>query len=203
MEQFEDEHDFLVRRAVAGDGAALATLLTEFEPRLLRYAQKHLSAKVRLTATPDDIVQETCLEATRLIRGLEPRGRRKFYSWLLRIEHFRIKEAVQKHLRRVKVGTAEGYDEDTSLIGAIEELAIYRRTPSKSAAAHEFMAAVERSLAKLPDHYRTVVMCRHLEGLSVKETAERMGRDRASVSVLTTRALAALRERLRSESRYS
>jgi RNA polymerase sigma factor (sigma-70 family) len=164
MEQVgnEDDDDRLIRRAVAGDGAALATLLAAFEPRLLRYAQKHLSDRVRLTASPEDVVQETCLEATRLVRGIEPRGRRKFYSWLLRIEHFRIREAVQRHLRRVKVGTAKGFDEDASMIGAIEELAIYRRTPSRSAAAHEFMVAVERSLAKLPDHYRQVVTCRHL-----------------------------------------
>jgi RNA polymerase sigma-70 factor (ECF subfamily) len=199
----KNDDDLLIRRAVAGDGPALATLLADFEPRLLRYAQKHLSPKVRLTASPEDVVQETCLEATRLVRGLEPRGRSKFYSWLLRIEHFRIKEAVQRHLRRVKIGTAAtGFDDEASVIGAIEELAVYRRTPSRSAAAHEFMSAVERSLAKLPDHYRQVVIWRHIEGLSVEETAQRMGRDRAAVSVLTTRALAALRERLRSESRY-
>lgn len=203
MEQVQEhDDDRLIRRAAAGDGPALAVLLADFEPRLLRYAQKHLSPKVRLTASPEDVVQETCLEATRLVRGVEPRGRRKFYSWLLRIEHFRIKEAVERHLRRMKVGVAAGFDEDASVIGAIEELSVYRRTPSKSAAAHEFMAAVERSLAKLPDHYREVVTCRHIEGLSVEQTAERMGRDRAAVSVLTTRALAALRERLRSESRY-
>jgi RNA polymerase sigma-70 factor, ECF subfamily len=201
MENLDDDH--LIRLAVTGDGAALAVLLQEAEPRLLRFARKQLSRNVRLTSAPEDVVQETCLEATRLISHFEPRGPRAFYAWLLRILRLRIRAAVQKHLIRVRHGTAARFDEDSSVINAIEELAIYRRTPSKSAAAHEFIVAVERSLATMPDQYRQVVTLRHLDGLSVEETAARMGKDRATVSVLTSRALAALRERLKSESRYA
>jgi RNA polymerase sigma-70 factor (ECF subfamily) len=201
MEQFDD--DVLIGLAVGGDGPALATLLAEYEPRLLHYARRRLSEKVRLTAAPEDVVQQTCLEATRLISKLEPKGRRKFYAWLLRIEHHRIQEAVRKHLQRVKLGVARGFDDDASVIGAIEELAVYRRTPSRSAAAHEFIAAVERSLAAMPERYRRTVTLRHVEGLSVEETAARLCDTPANVRRTCDRALASLRKLLISESRFA
>ncbi|HZZ41613.1 MAG TPA: sigma-70 family RNA polymerase sigma factor [Tepidisphaeraceae bacterium] len=201
MEDLDD--DYLIRLAVAGDGAALATLLHEAQPLLLRRAQKKLSPDLQRLTMPEDIVQETCLEATRLIRGFQTSSKRNLYAWLLRILHLRIQTVAQKHRTRVRLGAAAGFHDDPSIVGAIEELAIYRRTPSKSAAAHEFMAAVEQSLAKLPEQYRRVVTLRHLDGLSVEETAERMGKDHAAVSVLTTRALHALRERLKSASRFT
>jgi RNA polymerase sigma-70 factor (ECF subfamily) len=193
--------DQLIQRAVAGDGAALATLLSGTELLLMRFVEKRLAPRFRPTATPDEVVQGVFLDATRLIRGLEPRGRRAFNGWLLRIAHRRTKDVIKSHLARVARGMPEATANEASVIAAIEELAVYRRTPSKSAANRELMELIDRYLGQLPDHYREVVTCRFLLGLGVDETARRMGREPSTIPALTMRAIGSLRDELRTASR--
>ena len=71
--------------------------------------------------------------------------------------------------------------------------------PPPEAAKQDQAAAAARAaaiLARLPDNYRTVLSLRILAGLSVAETAQRMGVSAGNVKVLQHRALkAAARQR--------
>jgi len=192
----------LIEMAAAGDGAALATLLQEHEPRLLEYVRRRLPRAVESLAAPEDIVQDTCYEACRLIHGFSPQGNNSFHRWLIRIANFRIKATIQKYRTRRTQAVSTSVSEDSSVLSALEQLVIYRRTPSGSALAHEFISAIERSLDRLIPAYREVITCRFINGLSVDETAQRMGKANDQVYVLSSRALGALREQLRSASRY-
>jgi RNA polymerase sigma factor (sigma-70 family) len=59
----------------------------------------------------------------------------------------------------------------------------------------ERSARLEEAIASLtPDHRRVVELCR-IEGLAVKEVAERMGRSPNAVSMLLLRALRELKTR--------
>jgi RNA polymerase sigma-70 factor (ECF subfamily) len=199
-QQMDDQ--LLIKYAVAGDGAALATLLQDYEPRLMEYANRRVPHEVRSLAAPEDIVQDTCYEACRMIRGFDPRGPNYFYRWLIRIANLRIKAAIQKFRSRRTHAVSAGIGDDGSVINALEQLKLYRRTPSGSAAAHEFVLTVERSLERLNRDYRDVIVHRFIEGLSVEETADRMGRDSNKVYVLCSRALGALRLQLASASHF-
>jgi RNA polymerase sigma-70 factor (ECF subfamily) len=192
----------LIELASAGDGAALATLLQECEPKLLDYARRRLPRAVFALASPEDIVQETCYEACRLIRGFTPQGQNSFFRWLIRIANLRIKATIQKYRSRRTRAVSTEMNDDSSMLAALEHLVVYRRTPSTSALAHEFISAIERSLDRLIPAYRDVITCRFIDGLSVDETAQRMGKANDQVYVLSSRALGALREQLRSASRY-
>jgi RNA polymerase sigma-70 factor (ECF subfamily) len=192
---------FFVQLAVAGDAAALATLLQAYDAELCAYAARRLPQKVRPIVAPEDIVQETHYEACRSIQNFVSQGPGSFYRWLVRIAKLRMLGAIQKHRAR-RTQALSGMGEYGSVLGVLEQLVQYRRTPSASAAAHEFVSHVERSLEQLNADYRQVIVHRFIEGLSVSETATRMARSADSIYVLSSRALAALRQQLESASNY-
>jgi RNA polymerase sigma-70 factor (ECF subfamily) len=197
----EDE-SALIQRAVAGDTGALETLLQSQHERLLGYARKHLHSDLASAIDPADVVQDTFLEACRLFGGFRDEGSDCLFRWLVTITRNKIALLHRRHaILHPKAGLdAEAASERVGRI--LEELAVYRRTPSKSAAAHELMRALEQSLERLPGNYREVVTLRHLDGLSVADTAARMSRTPEAVYRLCFRALEALRNDLESASIY-
>lgn len=192
----------LAERAAAGDSAALATLLQHYSQDLQYYIGRRLPLKVRHLTSIDDIQQETCFEACRTIAGFKPLGDCAFLRWLMRIANLRIMETIGRYRRRRTHPTSATVGEDVSLIEALEQLRIYRRTPSQSAAAHELVTTVERCICQLVPSQRDVIVCRYLEGLTVEETAKRLNRQTNQVYVLTSRALDVLRDKLLSASRH-
>jgi RNA polymerase sigma-70 factor (ECF subfamily) len=197
------DEDRLIQLATAGDGAALATLLQGYESALQRYAARRLPQRVRHIQGPEDIVQDTSFEACRLIRGFVSQGPGSFYRWLVRIANLRILAAIQKHRSRRTHALSSSLAEHSSILAALEQIVLYRRTPSRSAAAHEFVLKIEQSLDRLSEDYRRVITHRFLEGLSVDETAQRMNRNSNHIYVMCSRALGALREQLESASHYA
>ena len=190
----------IIRDAARGDMQALETLLQCHYVRLLQYASKNLPEKLRGSIGPDDIVQDTCFEACRLIRNFVPRGKDSVFRWLVTIARHRMIDLVRLHRQRGNQSCWR--DDDDSIVKLLAELAIYHRTPSKSAASHEFLAALEESIGRLPTAYRQAITLRHLEGLSVSQTAARMDRSVESVYWLCCRAIQAIRADLRSASLF-
>ena len=78
-----------------------------------------------------------------------------------------------------------------SRVIALEEARTARQAPpAGDVVRQEQTAARARALlARLPENYRTVLSHRVLEGLSVAETARRMGTSEANVKILQHRAL--------------
>ena len=75
-------------------------------------------------------------------------------------------------------------------------LAAPNSTPSQAAARSEQAVMVAEAIASLPEHYREVIMLRHIEERPFAEVAERMARSIDSVEKLWVRALAKLRQAL-------
>jgi RNA polymerase sigma-70 factor (ECF subfamily) len=67
-------------------------------------------------------------------------------------------------------------------------------SPSQQAEQRELAAQVADQLARLPPHYREVIVLRNLEGLPFKEVARRMQRTAGAVRILWLRALDELRQ---------
>ncbi len=66
-------------------------------------------------------------------------------------------------------------------------------SPSQHASRREQAVLVADALTRLPEHYRQVLVLRHLDELSCAEIARRMERTEDSVRSLWARALAKLR----------
>ncbi|MGA2499187.1 MAG: sigma-70 family RNA polymerase sigma factor, partial [Tepidisphaeraceae bacterium] len=165
----------VLTRAIQGDAQALQDVLTAHHPRLLEYVSRHLPVQVRNLVDPADVVQDTCFEACRLIGKFKPAGKNSTFRWLVTIARHRIVDLLRIRQAR-QSGKSGDHAPGDSLTRAIAELAVYRRTPSRSAASHEFLAAVEQAIGRLPPVYRQVVTLRHIDGLDTAETAAKMDR---------------------------
>ena len=192
----------LLGRAIAGDTLALEQLLEAHHPLLLSYVEKHLPGPLRRSTDPADIVQETFFEACRLIAGFAPSGDNALFRWLATIARNRMLMLLRKASTRHESAESERAGEDSSVVALLEQFAAHRRTPSRSAAAHELMSALEGAIHRLPDDCRDAVTLRHVEGLTVAETADRMNRKPEAVYWLCSRGLQAIRTELKSASHF-
>jgi RNA polymerase sigma-70 factor (ECF subfamily) len=205
MNSSGDELD-LIFKAIAGDSAALEMLLFQNRKRLFAYVQSHFPAELMGFLEPQDVVQDTWLKAIRAVAGFHPEGPDPVYRWLVTIsrnvilDHLKYMRTAKRRNTRVRADRVD--DDDASMVRLLEEMAIYRRTPSKSAASHELMTALDTAIDRLPHDQAQALRLRHIEGLGIREIAARMQRSEGSVSMLCNRALKSLRWEMRSASFY-
>ena len=93
-------------------------------------------------------------------------------------------------------------DLNHSTVTLIKLIEARDRTPSSIAASHEVNAAVGAALKELPEDYRDAVRMVYLEGLTVAQAAEAMGRTDRAIHNLCFKAKKKLQDLLGSESRF-
>ncbi len=194
----------LVERAIAGEPLALDRLLLDSYPKLLARVEEKLPRELRSVVAPEDIIQEAFATAFRSIGAFRPEGPDAFYRWLTAIADNRIIDVVraQNAAKRGGGRVGAGGQERSSIAALIDLVAVSERTPSRSAGGHEAAAAVQVALAGLKQEYREALSLRYLEGLSVAETAGRLGKTEPAVHKLCSRGLQALREGMGEATKY-
>jgi RNA polymerase sigma-70 factor (subfamily 1) len=195
----------LIRQATAGDVAALERLLHHFQGRLLAYVTRLMPADLRTFLSPQDVIHDTCFEAFRRISEFKATDSDSADRWLATIARHRVTDLVRRQRRLKRGGGHQAIDnnpndDDSNVQRILEQLAVYQRTPSRSAMRHELVAALEQSIGRLPIPLREAVRLRHLSGLSFKEVALKMSRTERAAQQLCTRAMKQLRLELRSAS---
>jgi RNA polymerase sigma-70 factor (ECF subfamily) len=177
--------------------------LESFRNYLELLARAQLDPRLRGKMDAADLVQQTLLRAVAAkdrFRG-DDAGRA---AWLRTILSRVMIDAVRKF------GRPGGDEREWSLEAAIEHssarleafLAADQASPSGRAERNERLLRLADALAQLPEDQRRAVELRHLEGLSLAEIAERMGRSVDAVVGLIHRGLRGLRrdlEELRGE----
>jgi len=200
------EEEF-VQRAAAGDEAALRRLLLAHHDQLAATIARQLPDDLRRTISADDVLQEAYLVVFRKIRVFEPGQPGGFHAWLTTIAEHRLADLIKGHRRAKRGGGLTQAElrvgnDDSAVIDMLQMLAANSRTPSRKARMDEAMAAVQAALENLKEDNREALSLRYLEGLSVAEMAERMGRSEGAVHMLCTRGLQSLREELGDLSRF-
>jgi RNA polymerase sigma-70 factor, ECF subfamily len=128
-------------------------------------------------ATAEDLTQDTFVTAVRTLQ--DGQIDRLTVAWLIRcaqsrfIDHCRREGRRMRHLRVVSSTEADPLDD-----GVIGEL------------------LVEEQLADLPSSQRLVVVLHHLDGLTVPQVAERLGRSVRAVESSLSRARRTMRRRV-------
>lgn len=192
-----DDGDKLLERAVGGDRAALAELLTRYGPMLR--AELNIDRRWQTVLEPDDVLQVTYLEAFLHITSFAPNGLAGFYTWLKRIAENNLRDAIKGLERqkrpqpeqRVEVRTGEN-----SAIQLLDLLGVTSATPSRQVAHGELIAAFEAAMQALPPDYATVVRMYDLESRSITDVAAAVKRSPGAVHMLRARAHARLGELL-------
>ncbi|HEY7115524.1 MAG TPA: sigma-70 family RNA polymerase sigma factor [Tepidisphaeraceae bacterium] len=193
--------------SLSGEAACATTepaelLLFAERARVLAYVKRHLPPELQAWVDPNDILQDSYFEAFRRLAQFRATDDSSAYRWLVTIARHRIAQLLRMRRAARRGGGAEHAAQGASIVAMLAELASHRRTPSRSAARHEFMAALEQSLNRLPPDLGKALSLRYLQGLSPGEIAGQMGRSERAIHMLCNRALKVVRRDLRSVSMY-
>ena len=190
------------------DAREAQMLVLAEQPRVLAYIERHLPASVSALIQPVDVLQDVYIEAFRRIGNFKRRDDTSVYRWLVTIARTQIAMLLrrQRALKRGGRGTGGGTmnvsQASDSVVLLIQDLAVTRHTPSRSAAGHELRVALEGALDRLGEGYGEAIRLRYIDGLTAPEVAQKMGRTEAAVHMLCRRGLDAVRRDLRSASLF-
>jgi len=177
----------LVRRCLDGD-------LSAFDELVRRHEGRVVSLAYRLTGDRDlanDLAQEAFVSAYRSLRKF--RGASAFSTWLYRITYNVCIDEIHRRGRTAErsVDTFYGGDRDVAL-----EIPDAADTPEDAATRSERSQAVRRAVARLPEHYREVLVLYDLQGVPYEEIASLLRCPLGTIKSRINRARLALLEAL-------
>ena len=175
--------DRLVELAREHNLLAFEALMRRHNRRLFRVARSVL----RDSDAAQDAIQETYLRVFTRLDSYQPTG--KFGAWITRVA---LNEALM--IRRRMRGDTISLEEAGDVAVSVEETAA-SETPTADQfveAAHA-RALIEHAIDALPENFRTVFILRAVEGLDVRETAECLDINAATVRTRLFRAQRQLR----------
>lgn len=163
----------VVERVLDGDREAYAVLVERYQRSVHSVALSILGD----FQAAEDATQEAFVTAFEKLGNL--RKPERFGPWLLRIVRHKSLDVVRRRKATVP-------------LEQVEEVAADTVDPALSEASARLLAEVQR----LPERERQVVMLRHFDGHSAKETAMHLGQAVGTVTKTLSRAHARLRKRL-------
>lgn len=171
----------LVAGALAKDELSVRTLIQKYNRRLYRVAR----SVVGNDADAEDVLQEAYVRAFSALGSY--RGDASFGTWLTRIV---INEALQylreSMTRRPEVKVPNEMCERAEIIPFPTQVAL--PDPETSMAQRQICELVERAIDDLPQEFRTVLVARTIEGMSIEETASALGLKAETVKTRLHRA---------------
>jgi RNA polymerase sigma-70 factor, ECF subfamily len=191
--------DSLLRRARAGDTEALGGLLALYRDYLKLLAKLQIDGRLRRKLDASDVVQDALLMAHRNFGQFRGTSEYELLAWLRQILATSMAVVMRHYFgtkqRRMDLERELSRElDDASRVLNVQ--LVQKSTPSSAAMEREEGVVLANALARLPKHYREVLVLRHLEGLSMAEVAERMGRSIDSVKKVWSRGLIRLRSEL-------
>lgn len=146
----------LAVRVQNGDTESFGTLVTRYEPKLLRYGRRFISERDDI----DDIVQVAFIRAYENIQGFD--ATQKFSPWMYRIAHNAF---VNELKRKSRYSLLPDFDTFVSFY-ATEDPAEGERERS------EMRQFIERGLSTLKPQYRECIILYYFEEMGYKEIAD-------------------------------
>ncbi|MGC5019292.1 RNA polymerase sigma factor ShbA [Micromonospora sp. DT47] len=172
----------LVRLAADGDRAAVAALLTDVRPRLVRYCRARLGRIGGAYTTADDVAQEVCLAVLKALPRYREQGR-PFSAFVFAVAANKVADAQRAAVRDSAVAVT-----DTPL-----ECPDAAPGPEQQAVATDLARRLSVLLHRLPDVQREIIILRVAVGLPAEEVGTILGMSAPAVRVAQSRALARLR----------
>ena len=176
---------------------AMQQLLDEHSRALLAYVTRNLPLSLRRQLDPADVLHDIFLQAYRRVSDPSWREPDAAWPWLKQIAKHRLSNVVRDAGRQKRGGArlniCDGVT-DEQMVGLLESLSIFERTPSRSAIDHETAALLQQAIDDLTDPGRSAVRMRFVAGKSLMETAAALGKSEPATSMICARALKRLGE---------
>jgi RNA polymerase sigma-70 factor (ECF subfamily) len=187
--QVTSAEDVLVRRVQNGDSDAFFELVRPYERAVFLAAL----SLVKNDADAEDVAQEAILKAFKNLARF--RQESKFSTWLIQIAINEAKMRLRKDRRHLYESIDEGRlgDEGDYIP---KDFADWREIPSEALEQKELRKALTKALDSLPEKYRTVLILRDVQHLSIAETAQVLGLSEANVKTRLSRARLQMRDAL-------
>ena len=172
----------LVRAAQDGDTDAFGQLFDRYHDTVFRFVLYRLGDR----PAAEDLTQETFVRAFRRITSVSYQGR-DIGAWFVTIARNLVLDHVKSSRYRLESATAEVADVAPGSL---------RPGPETEVIAGATHAELLKCVAKLGDDQQECIALRFLQGLSVAETADIMGRNEGAVKALQHRAVRRLAQLL-------
>jgi RNA polymerase sigma-70 factor (ECF subfamily) len=175
----------LVERMLAGDDDAFRAFFSTYFPRLLRFALYRLGGDEALA---EDVAQNTLGIAMDKLDTY--RGEAALYAWLCTFCRHEISAAVKREQR-------EPVDliEDLPLIRAtLESFVDPTAGPDYDVNRSELARLIQVTMDSLPSTYADALEWKYVDGLSVVEIGDRLGRGHKAAESLLNRARESFRD---------
>jgi RNA polymerase sigma-70 factor (ECF subfamily) len=166
----------VVERAQAGDAEAFGELYDRYVDMVFRYI--HFRVGTRPQA--EDLTSETFTRALRRICSVTWQGR-DFGAWLVTIARNLIADHYKSSRYRLEISTADMLDADRAQDG-----------PENDVLDAMTSATLLEAVKKLNAEQQECIVLRFLQGLSVAETAQAMGKNDGAIKALQYRAVRTL-----------
>ncbi|MEH0985759.1 RNA polymerase sigma factor ShbA [Micromonospora sp. CPCC 205556] len=172
----------LVRLAADGDRAAMAALLSDVRPQLVRYCRARLGRVGGAYTTADDVAQEVCLAVLKALPRYRDQGR-PFSAFVFAVAANKVADAQRAAVRDGAVAVTDTPVEQPDAAPG----------PEQQAVATDLARRLAVLLHRLPGVQREIVILRVAVGLPAEEVGTILGMSAPAVRVAQSRALARLR----------
>jgi RNA polymerase sigma-70 factor (ECF subfamily) len=179
----------LIHRVLAGEKDLFYELIRPYERGVFLAAASILGND----ADAEDAAQEAFLKAYRNLAGF--RQESKFSTWLIQIAINDAKMKLRKDRRHLYESIDAGQETDEGDY-IPTDFADWREIPSDTLEQSELREALNHALKSLPEKYRTVLVLRDVQQMSIAETAKALGISEENVKTRTSRARLQMRDRL-------
>ena len=179
----------LIQRVQNGEAELFYDLVRPYERAVFLAAL----SLVKNDADAEDVAQEAILKAFKNLARF--RQEAKFSTWLIQIAINEAKMKLRKDRRHLYDSIEEGQlADDGDYIP--KDFADWREIPSEALEQKELREALTTALNSLPEKYRTVLVLRDVQHLSIAETAQALGITEANVKTRLSRARLQMRDAL-------
>jgi RNA polymerase sigma-70 factor (ECF subfamily) len=199
------ESEACLVRAATGDLTARARLLELYRARLRRMVTVRLDRRLLQRIDPSDIIQETLILADRRLDEYLREQPIPFYPWLRQLAWDQLVTALRRHVHagrrsrsREELVIPDLSDESVAELASC--LVDHSADPFRKLLKAEAHGRLHQALAELDKQDREILVLRHLEHLSIAESAAVLNLGESAAKMRHMRALLRLRELLGNES---
>jgi RNA polymerase sigma-70 factor (ECF subfamily) len=191
--------DDLLRRARAGDAAALGALFAHYRDRLRQMVRLRLDRRMAGRLDPSDVLQEAYLDVARHFPEYAAVPTVPFYVWLRSLTGQRLIDLHRRHLGAhlrdagQEVSLYRGALPQASSASLAQQLLAGLTSPTQAAVRAEMQLRLQEALNSMDPVDREVVVLRHFEELTNVETAAVLGIEPSAASKRYLRAVRRLK----------